>query len=146
MSIGRIVILPNSKISGDCLWADSTFSLTRTKYIYLAERVQNISIIDIFCTCSAKRAVDIFCMRSAKRAVDIFCTRSAKRAVGSRAVTQNFRNYIMSNVILSNRYLAEHHFPDTSFSRKLFYPNRHVAECLFFESSFSRTLFFRIFV
>ena len=59
----------------------------------------------------------------------------------------------MSNVILSNQYLAECHFPDKSFSRKsffkiliypiVFFSNRRLAERHFPESSFSRISFSR---
>ena len=66
------------------------------------------------------------------------------------------RNYITSNVTLSNRYLSEGHFSDTSFSRKsfsridikpnVFFSNRRLAERFFPKLLFSRTLFFRIVV
>ena len=59
----------------------------------------------------------------------------------------------MSNVIFSNRYLAERQFRDTLFSRKsfsqivilsnVFFPNRYLGECHFSESSFNRTSFSR---
>ena len=59
----------------------------------------------------------------------------------------------MSNVILSNRYVAERQFPATSFSRKefsrivikpnAFFSNCRLAERPFPESSFSRTSFSR---
>ena len=59
----------------------------------------------------------------------------------------------MSNIIISNRYLAERQFGDPSFSRKsfsrfdilpnVFVSNLHSAECHFPESRFSRTSFSR---
>ena len=90
-SFRRLVICPRlyhavDCIGGDCLWADSTFSRTRTKYIYvhfeptalLAERVQNISMYTVY--------------------IDMFCTRSAKSAVGSKAVTlYRYRVHLAEN-------------------------------------------------
>ena len=59
----------------------------------------------------------------------------------------------MSNIIFSNRYLAERQFRDSSFSPKsvsgiviqpnVFFSNRRLAERRFLEYSFSRTSFSR---